>query len=214
MTLAIVLAAWPSWAAPVVLIDPGHGGADPGVRLSGSVQEKDVSLAIALMVQKDLQQNGRVVVQLTRVDDKQVSTAERVAIVQRLRPQMLISLHVNAGFGKKSSGYELYFPGFASQTAAKEGSDAVVRDMKKNAYLNDSVRFAQIVQRQLDRVFPRKGRGLREAPALLLEGLTTPAVVVEFGFATHPDDKKKLMDPAIQKAIAQSLSAGIAEYFR
>ena len=208
-------AAWrPCWAAPLVLIDPAHGGSERGVRLSDVVYEKDVTFAIARMVQKDLNESGRIDVQLTRTEDRRMPLRERAALASRLKPQLLISLHVNAGFGAKAAGYELIFPGFGATAPDNRAPQAAARDTAKQAHLNEGVRFAQVAARHLERVFPRKGRGLRDAPVPLLEGLAVPAVVVEVGFATHPEERKRLLDPAIQKAIARALSVALSEYFR
>jgi N-acetylmuramoyl-L-alanine amidase len=85
--------------------------------------------------------------------------------------------------------------------------------MVKNKSLNDSVRFAQILQRNMEKVFPRKGRGLREAPMPILNELTLAAVVLEMGFATNVDDKKKVIDEKTQQAIVEVLSKSIREFF-
>ena len=85
--------------------------------------------------------------------------------------------------------------------------------MVKTKYLNESVRFAQIVEKNLEKVFRRKDRGLRSAPILVLDGLTIPAVVLEIGFATNIKDRKKLMDEATQKSIAGALAKSIRDFF-
>lgn len=85
--------------------------------------------------------------------------------------------------------------------------------MAKNKYLNDSVRLAQTIQKNMEKVFPRKGRGLRDAPIPVLTGLSIPAVVLEIGFATNLEDKEKIMDEKTQSAIVQALSTSIREYF-
>ena len=82
-----------------------------------------------------------------------------------------------------------------------------------NKSLNDSVRFAQVIQRNMEHVFPRKGRGLRDAPMPILSDLTMTAAVLEMGFATNMDDRKKIMDEKTQQAIAQALSKSIRDFF-
>jgi len=84
--------------------------------------------------------------------------------------------------------------------------------MVKNTYLNDAVRLAQKLQSRLDAVFPRQGRGLRDAPNPLLEGLTIPGVVLEIGFVTHSADRKTLLDEGIQRAVAKAVFAGLRDY--
>ncbi|MCD6153683.1 MAG: N-acetylmuramoyl-L-alanine amidase [Syntrophobacterales bacterium] len=197
----------------VVIIDPAHGGADRGVKLSRNLCEKDITLIIAKDLKKNLSKTKNVKIYLTRSADKKLSISERIKIARRSKADLFVSLHINAGFGKNSSGYEVYFPGFGKTPARKGDSNEILNDMVRNKYLNDSVRFAQIVMRNIEKVFSRQGRGLRNAPIPVLEGLAIPAVVIELGFATNIKDRKKLLSRKIQKSIATALSKSIKEYF-
>ncbi|MBU2053669.1 MAG: N-acetylmuramoyl-L-alanine amidase [Proteobacteria bacterium] len=197
----------------VVLIDPAHGGEDKGV-VSDKLREKDLTLKIALLIRKEAQKAGNLQVQLTRDSDRGATLAERTAAVARFKPDCLVSLHVNAGFGKKAAGYEVYFPGFRQTVAGGGDSAAILKDMAKNKHLNDSVSLAQQIQAGLDKVFPRKGRGLRDAPSPLLDGLNVPGLVVELGFATNPEERKKLVEEETQLAVAQALVRGLQAYFQ
>jgi N-acetylmuramoyl-L-alanine amidase len=196
-----------------VMVDAAHGGKDTGVKLSDKYYEKDITLAIAVMLKNELEKSENIRVHLIRTSDKDISLSERKKIFSTINSDVLIVIHVNAGFGKDSSGYELYFPGFTSVNLDKINSKEILEDMAKNKYLNDSVRLAQLIQRNLESVFPRKGRGLRNASFSILEGLKIPAVVLEIGFATNRDDRKKLMDESVRNSIARSLSKSIREYF-
>jgi N-acetylmuramoyl-L-alanine amidase len=226
LLLVVILTTAPySYATPprvsppqVLVIDPAHGGKDAGVGVSEKLQEKNVTLAIAIALQRELQKSENLVVRLTRDRDLDVSRAARIKLVRDWHPDVFIGIHVNAGFGKGASGYELYFPGFnlpaSSAAAAKSESQEILQDMTKNKYLNSSVRLAQGVQRQMERVFPRKGRGLRDAPLVILDDLTIPAVVVEIGFATNTADREKITDPNTQRAVVRALGNSIKEYLR
>lgn len=196
-----------------VLIDPAHGGEEPGV-VSDRLREKDLTMNLALLIREEAQQKANFNVRLTRSEDRSMTMAERRKAAVALKPDCLLSLHVNAGFGKKATGYEVYFPGYRQTIAGGDGSEAILKDMEKNRYLNDSVRLAQAIQSGLENVFPRQGRGLRDAPSALLEGLTIPGVIVEIGFATHPEDRKKLTDEKTQRAVARALVAGLWKYFQ
>ncbi len=198
----------------IVIIDPAHGGDDKGVKLSDNQNEKDITLKIAQALQKELQASGNITVQLTRTDDRDVPVAERIKIVRSAGARMLISLHINAGFGKKAAGYEVYFPGFNTAPAGNDGAAGIIKDMAGNKHLNESVALAQNVMRNLQNIFPRKERGLRDAPVPILEGLTLPAVAVEIGFATNAEDKKIITDEKGQKAVAQALSKSVREFLR
>lgn len=203
----------------VVMIDPAHGGKDEGVSLARKVSEKDVTLAVATLIKRNLEDSKNLVVRFTRMGDTEVALSERVGAALKANADLFISLHVNAGFEKESVGYELYFPGFQGQEGSKGGatkgeSAAIVRDMVRTKHLNESVRFAQILQRRLDPVFPRMDRGLREAPMLILQSLNIPAVVLETGFSTNPNDRKKLQDESIQAAVAKAVAESVREFFQ
>src|SRR3989304_476190 len=219
LLMALVFSPLPSRAeqAPakyLVVIDPAHGGSDRGVESSDKECEKDIVLKIAVALQKELQIDRNVRVQLTRTSDVAMSIAERIKVIRASGAGMFISLHINAGFGKKAAGYEVYFPGFKAASSNKNAASEIVRDMAENKHLNDSVALAQVIRRSLQNVFPRKDRDLRDAPMAILEGLSLPAVVVEIGFATNPEDKKTLVDENGRKMIAQALSKSIKEFLR
>jgi N-acetylmuramoyl-L-alanine amidase len=196
-----------------VLIDPSHGGDDPGV-VSDQLREKDLTLNLALLIRQEAKKTPGLQIQLTRLDDRTVTTADRIKTALSLKPDCLISLHVNAGFGKKATGYEVYFPGFRQAGSGTVNPAPILKDMEQNRHLNDSVRLAQRIQGSLESVFPRKGRGLREAPVPLLEGLNLPGLVVEVGFATYPEDRKKLSGAEAQRAVARALLKGLQDYFQ
>ena len=195
-----------------VLIDPAHGGDDPGV-VSDQIREKDLTMNIALLVRQEVQKGEGLQVQLTRSADRTMTVAERIKAASQLKPDCLISLHINAGFGKKATGYEVYFPGFRQELSPGGEAVPILKDMAKNKSLNDSVRLAQQIQAGVETVFPRKGRGLRDAPSPLLEGLTMPGLIVELGFATNPEERKRLTAEETQRAIARALVKGLRNYF-
>jgi N-acetylmuramoyl-L-alanine amidase len=205
--------AQPGKGKYLIMIDPAHGGKEKGVMLSDKYSEKDLVLAIALAIQKELGGSGKFQVQLTRSADIDMPIQERVKKIQSVHADLFINLHANAGFGKQAAGYEVYFPGFSTAPSGKGGSTEILKDMERNKYLNDSVKFAQIVQKNLQSVFPRKGRGLRDAHIPILSGLTMPSIVLEIAFATNPEDNAKLMDSNTQQAIVQSLTRSIKDYF-
>ncbi|MBW2561902.1 MAG: N-acetylmuramoyl-L-alanine amidase [Deltaproteobacteria bacterium] len=200
-------------AGHVLMIDPAHGGKDAGVKLSRTVHEKDVTLAIARLIKKNLSNTDDIKVRLTRPDDRDLSSAERKKILKRSDADLFISLHVNAGFGQKAQGYEIYYLGAAIPSAQKDDSGEILKDMEQTIRLNNSVLLAQIVQKEIGMVFPRKGRGLRDAPVHLLRSLTTPAILLEVGFSTNIEDRKKLRDTKVQKSVADALTRSVKKYF-
>lgn len=220
-TLAVILVCLipmagsgaPQQNSYTVLLDPAHGGDDPGV-ISEKLREKGLTLKLALLVREEAQKIPGVQVRLTRSTDRTLSIAERLKSIGTIKTDALLSLHVNAGFGKKASGYEVYFPGFRQSVPGGGDSSAIINDMARNTSLNDSVRLAQRIQSALETVFPRKGRGLRDAPSPLLDGLAIPGLVVEVGFATDPNDRKRLVTEQTQRAVARALAVGLKDYFR
>lgn len=205
--------AQPSGGKHLVVIDAGHGGTDLGVKLSDNYNEKDMTLSIATMLKKELEKYENILALLTRSSEKDISLSERKKIISSSHADIFIGIHVNAGYGKESTGYELYLSGFTSVTADQINSRDILEDMAKNKYLNDSVKLAQLIQRNLETVFPRKSRGIRNAPLAVVEGLTIPAVTVEIGFATNQEDRKKIIDENARSSIARALSKSIREYF-
>jgi N-acetylmuramoyl-L-alanine amidase len=195
-----------------VMLDPAHGGQDSGVKITDKVGEKDITLAIALALQKELAKDENFEVVLTRDSDKTISIEDRRKDISKIKPGLFLSLHINAGFGKSAAGFEIYYPGFKNFADPKKQAKGVSKDAK-NKYLNDSVKLAQIIQKTLDTLFPRKGRGLREADTPILEGMNIPAVVVEIGFATNPEERKKLLSAQSQSEIARTLARGIKSFF-
>ncbi len=200
---------------PLVVIDPAHGGRDEGVIVTDKIREKDLTLKIALLLKKELEKTGRVRVALTRNSDTDMGVGDRVAAIKKWHPAALVSLHVNKGFGRQAHGFEVYFPGFKAVDKGKkeEKGEAqnILHSMQKTDYLNKSVLIAQKIQLQLERVFPKENRGLREASIELLDALTVPAVVVEMGFASNRENLKKLTNEASQMEIARALSRGLVE---
>lgn len=199
----------------LVIIDPAHGGGDEGVKISGKEREKDVTLKLALALEKELRR-GNIPVLLTRTDDRDVPIAARRKMASTAGARLLISIHVNAGFGKQAAGYEVYFPGFTDhpigKAAAKDGATEIIEDMVGNKYLNESVALAQDILHHLQEVFSRKERGLRAAPFLLFEGMVLPAVAVEIAFATNLEDRQTITGEQGQQAVAHALSKSIRAF--
>lgn len=204
------------FAAPkkhIIVIDPAHGGQDTGIKLTDEVDEKDITLAVALALRKELAKYNNLEIILTRDSDKMVSLEDRKKNIAKIKPDFVLSLHTNAGFGKSASGFELYCPKFNNDIKEKKTAKVGV-SQGGNTYLNNSVRMGRIIQENLNTLFSRKGRGLRNADLPITEDLFVPAVVVEMGFATNSEDKKKLLSGDTQTEIARALAKSIKIFFR
>lgn len=199
----------------IILIDPAHGGKEQGIKLTNDIYEKDVTLAIAQSIKNELSRESNLEVILTRDADKTVDDSDRKKVIEKIKPDFLLSIHVNGGFGKNASGFELYYQGLSEEDTVKGKKTA--KDDKtqlKNKCQNDSLAMAKIVQENLSALFPRKGRGLRKADLQVTDGLLVPALVVEMGFATNSDDKNKLLSAKTQKEIATALAKSIKTFNR
>jgi N-acetylmuramoyl-L-alanine amidase len=194
-----------------IVLDPAHGGDDPGVKITDKIGEKDITLAIALALQKELSKEGNFEIILTRDSDKSINISDRRKNIFKIKPDIFLSLHVNSGFGKYASGFELYFPGFKDSGDHQKLDKIGLKDTGKN-YLNNSVRLAKIIQKNMDMLFPHKGRGLREADLMILEGMSIPAAVVEISFASNADEKKMILSEKSQAEIAKTLARSIKSF--
>jgi len=204
----------PAAGQPVVVVDPAHGGNDGGVVINEKLKEKDINLKISLLLKRELEKSGRVRVVLTRDRDIDRQIGERRKVIEDSHPAVVVSIHINRAFGRAAKGFELYYQGFKSKDKGKKkGPEAqhIIQSMQKTEYLNKSVLLSQKIQRHLGQVFPKEYRGLREAPIELIDSLAVPAVIVEIGFASNPENLKKITDSKRQEEIARALSRGILE---
>ena len=198
----------------IILIDPAHGGQEKGIKLTNDVAEKDITLAVALFIKNELAKESNLEVVLTRDSDKTVTEEDRKKIIEKIKPDFFLSLHVNGGFGKNASGFELYYQGLSEDIIKGKKTAKDNKLQLKNKCQNDSLVMAKIIQENLNALFPRKGRGLRKADLPVTDGLLVPALVVEMGFATNSEDKKKLLNLKTQADISKALAKSIKTFFR
>jgi N-acetylmuramoyl-L-alanine amidase len=217
----------------VVVIDPGHGGADFGARgLSGGL-EKDLALRVARRLGVALEAEGWSVV-FTREDDSFVTLAERTEIANRSRGDLFLSIHANAADDPEASGVETFFlsleasddearrvamaeNGVFHQTSAVPDSADIVGgilgDMIRTENLRVSSEVASAVQHELS-ALPGGSRGVKQAPFVVLMGVNMPAVLIEAGFLTNRDDERRLGSRAHRGAIAAAIARGLEAHRR
>ena len=198
----------------IILIDPAHGGKDQGIKLTNDVAEIDITLAVSLSMKKELSGEKNMEIILTRDSDKTVDAEERRKNIEKIKPDFFISLHVNAGFGKNASGFELYYPVFDENDVKEKKTVKNEKSQVQNKCQNDSLKMAKIVQENLNILFPRKGRGLRKADFPVIEGVIVPALAVEMSFATNSEDKKRLLSIKTQTDISKAMAKSIKTFFR
>lgn len=215
-----------------IVIDPGHGGHDPGTR-SRSLSEAELVLDVAKRVEALLLKEPGVEVMLTRRTDVFVPLEERTAIANREGADLFLSIHANSSRNNKAGGVETYFLNFASNpdaeaVAARENSASgrtmhslpdIVKAITLNNKLDESRDFATLVQRAMIESLAKanggvRDRGVKQAPFVVLIGAGMPSVLAEIAFMTHSQEGKLLKTPAYRQRVAEALFQGIRRYQR
>lgn len=215
-----------------VVIDPGHGGRDPGARTCKTgLWEKEITLAVAKRLAVKLRQRMGVKVHLTRTTDKTVPLEERTAMANTLKADLFISIHVNASENAGLAGVETYFLNLASddraiEVAARENAtttksisdlEAILNELMLNTKINESNRLAFNVQKRLVHSLRRHYRsvrslGVKQAPFYVLLGASMPAVLVEIGFGSNRIECRRLGAPGYYNRVAEGIAAGVIGY--
>ncbi len=174
----------------LVVIDPGHGGRDPGAIGLGGLQEKDVILPISRQVNQILQQNGVEVI-MTRSEDYFISLEGRTRLANRAQADLFVSIHANAIGGRRPdvNGIETY-------------------------YYSSGRRLAQTIHNSILQNVNVGDRGVRRARFFVLRNTSMPAVLVEVGFLTGNVDNISLANPNFRSQMAQAIANGILQYIR
>lgn len=221
-----------------VVVDPGHGGADPGnpgQYFPDHLVEKDITLAIARLLRAELLRRG-IATTLTRSTDTLVDLADRGAMC-RAECDLFVSIHVNSmprgNHAARASGVETYFLSDAKtedqERVAKMENDAIrfetgrsgpatgplgfiLRDLQSNEYLRESAGLAELVQGHVAEIQPGGDHGLQQAGFTVLATARRPAILVETGFATNPTDGAFLASGLGQHKIATAIADGIVAY--
>jgi N-acetylmuramoyl-L-alanine amidase len=222
-----------------VTIDPGHGGVDPGnpgVFFPRGTREKDVTLQVGLLLRNELKRRG-VGVQMTRTSDTLIALGDRGSFCTE-SCDLFVSLHVNSLARRRGytevRGYETYFLAEArTEDAARVaqmeneavrfeagstggatgvGLDFIVKDLQLNEHLRESARAAELVQGGLKGIHTGESRGVKQAGFMVLTTARRPAILVELGYSTNPEDGRFLTSFANQKAMAAALADAIVEY--
>lgn len=218
--------------ARTIVIDPGHGGERTGAIGPGGKKEKDIALAISLALATRLEERGHRVI-LTRRDDVSLGLEARVALANEKGADLFLSIHANsmptAEARARTHGVETYFlsarasDDAAAALAHQENADAgtgseeapadplreILADLARSEAHVHSSRLAYEIQESLAVGLGAKNRGVKQAPFVVLQGATMPAVLVEVGYLSHPREGRRLADPAHQSRIATFLALGV-----
>ncbi|HWI17910.1 MAG TPA: N-acetylmuramoyl-L-alanine amidase, partial [Vicinamibacterales bacterium] len=213
-----------------IVIDPGHGGHDPGTIAKG-LTEANLTLDVALRLEKLLQKELGVEVVLTRRTDVYIPLEERTAIANRHNADLFLSIHANSSRNATAKGIETYFLSFASSpeaeaiaarenaTSAKEMHQLpdLIKAISLNNKLDESRDLANMVQESLVSTLKRtnkdvRSRGVKKAPFVVLIGAAMPSVLAEISFLTNKQELQLVKTSAYKDRIAQALYSAVLRY--
>jgi len=230
---AISLAQQLGLGVKKIVLDPGHGGKDPGA-MANNMQEKDIVLKIAKELKPVLQKELGCEVVLTRQSDVFLPLEERTAIANTQEADLFISLHINAHPSTTVRGTETYFLNFstnadAMRVAAMENATSthqmsdledILSDIMKTSKIDESSRLAQNVHNAIlsgidQKIFGKvKNLGVKQAPFYVLIGADMPAILLEIAFLSNEDDARNLRDPKFVASLTKEITSGIRSYMQ
>jgi N-acetylmuramoyl-L-alanine amidase len=221
---------------PIVVIDPGHGGRDPGATsVSGQVHEKDLTLALAQELRDDLVKRGRVRVAMTRNDDRYLTLDERAAVARRLDAAMFVSLHMDSAPNPLARGATVYSlsdvasdeeaarlaasENAGAQTAASDGSvRSLLSDLAMEGQMSASAELAKRLLNKSAGRFELRPNPHQFAAFHVLRRAGAPAILFEGGYISNADDEVLLRSHGqrakIALALAQAIEADVAAQAR
>lgn len=221
---------------PLVVIDAGHGGHDPGaISPHNGKREKDITLALALAIRADLLASGRVRVALTRADDRFLVLEERYGIARRLKADLFISVHADAAENQQASGASIYTLSEvasdreAARLAARENKanvingvdlgahsgdvSAILLDLTQRETMNVASDFARLLQREASDEVKFRTTAHRFASFIVLKAPDTPSVLFETGFISNKEDGEFLASSAGRKKVARGVRDAVQIHF-
>jgi len=212
-----------------IVLDPGHGGEELGARGPSGTLEKDVALSVARQLKAAIESRLGLRVLMTRSGDETVALDARAALANNNKADLFISLHANASVRSSVAGAEVFYVSVgdydvARVEAAEPGAtvpvlgggrrtlDLILWEMAQARHLEESARFAAIVEEELRQRVPMSPRAIQQAPFRVLVGANMPAVLVEMGFITNPTEEKRLASPEYQGQLVATLLNAIIRY--
>jgi len=227
-------AAFPAAQPPgvrTVVIDPGHGGDENGTQGASGILEKDLVLDVARRLRSVLDARLGVRVLLTRDDDRVVPHDERASIANNNKADLFISLHANSSPNKSARGAEVFYlslDGLGSEArkmiespeskpvpvlgGGSRDIDLILWDMAQARHLSESAAFAMFVEEELRRRVDMSANPVQQAPFRVLVAANMPAVLVEMGFLSNPEQEAQLVSDEFKNRVVQSLFDAIVRY--
>ncbi len=213
-----------------IVIDPGHGGAETGVRGPNGTLEKDVTLAVARRLKGAIEGRLGIRALLTRDGDQTVGLDERAAQANNNKADLFVSLHANASPRASTAGAEVFYlslEGYGQEAEAASRADGVPLpvfggtarviqlipwEMAQARYLDRSAALAGMVADELRQRVPMSRRALERGPFRVLVGANMPAVLVEMGFLSNPDEERVLTSEPFQNAVVEALLQSVVRF--
>jgi N-acetylmuramoyl-L-alanine amidase len=212
-----------------IVIDPGHGGTELGARGPSGTLEKDIALSVARQLRAAIESRLGLRVLMTRTGDETVALDARAALANNNKADLFISLHANASVRSSVTGAEVFYVSVGDYDApgaeaAEPGAmlpvlgggqrsvDLILWEMAQARHLNESARFASLVEEELRQRVPMSPRAIQQAPFRVLVGANMPAVLVEMGFITNPTEEKRLLTPEYQSQLVTTLLNAIIRF--
>lgn len=214
-----------------IVIDPGHGGKDPGASGHNGLLEKDVCLAIALKLKALLDTTLHCKTILTRDRDESVSLEQRTRIANQNHADLFISIHTNSHPDKTLTGVETYYLNLSSDTAARRVAarenfttpekvgdlEMILFDLLQNSKINESSLFAGYVHNALVQSLKKKYKkvrnlGVKRAPFTVLIDAEMPCILVETAFISNPAEARLLKSSTYQNLLARAITKGIRSF--
>jgi len=211
-----------------IVIDPGHGGDDEGAKGPAGTKEKDLTLIVARRLKAAIESRLGIRVLLTRDDDRRVPIDERTALANNNKSDLFISLHANASLRPSLAGGSIYSAAFeagaaqAARALAPERVPAigggsreiefVPWDFAQTAHMDESDRLAKLLEAQFQGRIPLAARPVDSAPLRVLESANMPAVLIEMGYLTNPEQETQLASAEFQNPFVQGVLDAIVRY--
>ncbi len=220
-----------STSQKVVMLDPGHGGRDPGAIGEYGLREKDVNLDIVLRLNNLLMKRKELTVLMTRKDDRHLGATSRVDLGKRVKlanqkkADIFLSIHTNSARYNRwtADGFETYCPrskatnyGNVDDVDVTNEADlgVIIGDLNEGYVLEESRRLASLIQEELSKRLITPNRGVKERNYYVLKYTEMPSVLAEIGFICNPNIEANLRDPHVRQVIAETLYKAIIRYFQ
>jgi len=221
------------WKIDKLVIDPGHGGRDPGAKGRGNIYEKEVVLAIAKKLKKIFEKKSAVQVFMTRETDEYISLKDRTQFANKKEGKLFISIHANWNRNSQVGGATTYFLGLAKseealdiaqrenevikyESGAEESNYSnemkILATMAQNDYNKESQDLAAMIQKSVEKQTGLDDRGVKQAGFYVMVGASMPNVLVETAFLSNPKEEKFLKSSSFQQKVAEAIFESVMRF--